>query len=79
MTRGEPIAPGWRRWADYRLGRLRDSMSGFLLYLVLTRRDDNLRHHTILIGDHYRCLVGGIFGGRLADDCSIYPHWRLND
>ena len=49
-------------------------MSSFLLYLGLDRHYDKLRHHTILIGDRYKGLVNDIFGGRLADDFSIYLH-----
>jgi phytoene desaturase len=74
-TYKELIAPEWRRrWTDHRIGRLRYSMSSFLLYLGLDRHYDKLRHHTILIGDRYKGLVGDIFGGRLADDFSIYLH-----
>ncbi|MDP9374270.1 MAG: phytoene desaturase family protein, partial [Chloroflexota bacterium] len=69
------IAPEWRRrWTDHRIGRMRYSMSSFLLYLGLDRRWPKLRHHTILIGDRYRGLVEDIFGGRLAEDFSIYLH-----
>jgi phytoene desaturase len=53
---------------------MRYSMSSFLLYLGLDRKYDKLRHHTILIGDRYKGLVSDIFGGRLADDFSIYLH-----
>ncbi len=69
------IAPEWRRrWTDHRIGRMRYSMSSFLLYLGLDRRWPKLRHHTILIGDRYRGLVGDIFGGRFTEDFSIYLH-----
>ena len=69
------IAPEWRRrWTDARLGRMRYSMSCFLLYLGLDRHYEQLRHHTILIGDRYQGLIGDIFGGRLAEDFSIYLH-----
>ncbi len=69
------VAPEWRRrWTDHRIGRMRYSMSSFLLYLGLDRRWPKLRHHTILIGDRYRGLVEDIFGGRLAEDFSIYLH-----
>lgn len=69
------IAPAWRRrWTDHRIGRMRYSMSSFLLYLGLDRHYDKFRHHTILIGDRYKGLVSDIFGGRLADDFSIYLH-----
>lgn len=74
-TYGGMIAPEWRRrWTDHRIGRMRYSMSSFLLYLGLDRHYDKLRHHTILIGDRYKGLVNDIFGGRLADDFSIYLH-----
>jgi phytoene desaturase len=74
-TYGELIArASRRRWTDHRLGRMRYAMSSFLLYLGLTRRYAKLQHHTILIGDRYRGLVGDIFGGRLADDCALYLH-----
>ena len=63
-----------RRWTDHRVGRMRYSMSSFLLYLGLDRRYDKFRHHTILIGDRYKGLVNDIFGGRMADDFSIYLH-----
>jgi phytoene desaturase len=75
VTYKDLIAPEWRRrWTDHRLDRMRYSMSSFLLYLGLDRRYDKLRHHTILIGDRYQGLVNDIFGGRLADDFSIYLH-----
>lgn len=74
-TYKEMIAPQWRRrWTDHRIGRMRYSMSSFLLYLGLDRHYDKFRHHTILIGDRYKGLVSDIFGGRLADDFSIYLH-----
>lgn len=75
LTYKEMIAPEWRRrWTDHRLGRMRYSMSSFLLYLGLDCHYDKFRHHTILIGDRYKGLVGDIFGGRMADDFSIYLH-----
>jgi phytoene desaturase len=74
-TYRELIAPQWRRrWTDHRIGRMRYSKSSFLLYLGLDRHYDKFRHHTILIGDRYKGLVNDIFGGRLADDFSIYLH-----
>ena len=75
MTYKAMIAPEWRRrWTDHRLERQHYSMSSFLLYLGLDRHYDKLQHHTILIGDRYRGLVNDIFGGRMADDFSIYLH-----
>jgi phytoene desaturase len=74
-TYKDMIAPEWRRrWTDHRLGRMRYSMSSFLLYLGLDRHYEKFRHHTILIGDRYQGLVSDIFGGRMADDFSIYLH-----
>ncbi|MFN8537243.1 MAG: hypothetical protein U0232_07170 [Thermomicrobiales bacterium] len=52
---------------DHRLGRMRYSMSSFLLYLGLDRHYDKFLHHTILIGDRYKGLVTDIPGGRLAE------------
>ncbi len=75
VTYKDLIAPQWRkRWTDHRIGRMNYSMSSFLLYLGLDRKYDKLRHHTILIGDRYKGLVTDIFGGRLAEDFSIYLH-----
>ncbi len=74
-TYQQMIDPIWRRrWTDQRLGRLRYSMSSFLLYFGLNRRYDKLRHHTIIIGDRYRGMINDIFAGRRADDFSIYLH-----
>ena len=74
-TYREMIAPEWRRrWTDHRVERMRYSMSSFLLYLGLDRHYDKFKHHTILIGDRYRGLVNDIFGGRMAEDFSIYLH-----
>ncbi len=74
-TYREMIAPQWRRrWTDHRIGRMRYSMSSFLLYLGLDRHYDKFKHHTILIGDRYKGLVNDIFGGRMAEDFSIYLH-----
>ena len=75
LTYKQLIAPEWRRrWTDHRVERQRYSMSSFLLYLGLDRHYDKFKHHTILIGDRYKGLVNDIFGGRMAEDFSIYLH-----
>ncbi len=67
--------PYRRGLAAARLTRYRYSMSCFLLYLGLNRRYEQLRHHTIVMSDHYRELVHDIFDGRgLPDDMAVYLH-----
>jgi phytoene desaturase len=51
------------------------SMSCYLLYLGLNRRYEQLRHHTILMADRYKQLIGDIFDGQgLSDDLAMYLH-----
>jgi phytoene desaturase len=60
-----------------RINRYRYSMSCFMLYLGINRRYDHLRHHTIVMSDHYRSLIHDIFdgGGRgIPDDLALYLH-----
>jgi phytoene desaturase len=66
-----------RRWRDARLGRLHWSMSLFVWHFGTrdTRGDwPDVGHHTILMGPRYRGLIKDIFGGRLAEDMSLYLH-----
>lgn len=64
-----------RRWTDRRLKRLNQSMSCFLLYLGINRRYDKLLHHTIIMAERYRELIGDIFDRKiLAPDFSLYLH-----
>jgi phytoene desaturase len=75
LTYKQMVAPEWRRrWTDHRVERQHYSMSSFLLYLGLDRHYDKFKHHTILIGDRYKGLISDIFGGRMAEDFSIYLH-----
>ena len=66
----------FRRWmSDARIKRLGQSMSCYLLYLGLDRQYPQLRHHTVIMADRYRGLIGDIFDGHgLADDFSLYLH-----
>ena len=75
-TYQELIAPRHRRkYTDRRIARLKHSMSCFLLYLGLDRQYDQLLHHTILMTDRYKGLIGDIFDRKiLADDFSLYLH-----
>ena len=64
-----------RKYTDRRIAGLKHSMSCFLLYLGLDRRYDKLRHHTIIMADRYKGLIGDIFDRKvLADDFSLYLH-----
>lgn len=64
-----------RRLTDRRLRSYGYSMSCFLLYLGLDRQYDKLRHHTIVMSDRYRGLLGDIFDGQgLPRDFSLYLH-----
>jgi phytoene desaturase len=58
-----------------RLGRMRHSMSLFLIYFGTRRRHPRLAHHNVLFGPRYRELLADIFDrGVLADDFSLYLH-----
>jgi phytoene desaturase len=53
MTRLVPNAVR-RRWSDERIARKKFSCSTFMMYLGLDGRQDELRHHTILLPRDYR-------------------------
>ena len=58
-----------------KLAASRHSMSLFVIYFGLSRRHDDIAHHTILFGPRYRELIAEIFGGaQLPDDFSLYLH-----
>jgi phytoene desaturase len=64
-----------RRNTDARLGRMRYSMSLFVVYFGTDRRYEGMAHHEILMGPRYRGLLDDIFRKkRLADDFSLYLH-----
>ncbi|GGJ89368.1 phytoene desaturase [Pseudomonas matsuisoli] len=57
------------------LKRKRFSMSLFVLYFGLSKRHEQLRHHTVCFGQRYRGLIEEIFNhDTLADDFSLYLH-----
>jgi phytoene desaturase len=71
LLRDEPLAARPAR----RLGRMRYSMSLFLIYFGTRRRHPHLAHHNVLFGPRYRELLDDIFEkGVLADDFSLYLH-----
>ncbi|HYB00539.1 MAG TPA: phytoene desaturase family protein [Ktedonobacteraceae bacterium] len=58
-----------------RLKNYHYSMSCYLLYLGVNRQYDNLRHHTIIMPEHYRKLIGDIFDGQgMPEDLALYLH-----
>lgn len=58
-----------------RARRFRQSMSLFVGYFGTRGVYPELKHHTILLGERYRDLLGDIFERRvLADDFSLYLH-----
>lgn len=58
-----------------RVKRYHYSMSCFLLYLGLNRQYEHLRHHTIIMPDHYQKLIRDIFDGQgMPDDLALYLH-----
>ncbi|HLJ35806.1 MAG TPA: phytoene desaturase family protein, partial [Ktedonobacteraceae bacterium] len=55
--------------------RYRYSMSCFMLYLGINRQYEQLRHHTIIMPENYRELIGDIFDGQgLPEDLALYLH-----
>ena len=58
-----------------RMNRYRYSMSCFLLYLGINRQYEHLRHHTIIMPDHYQKLIRDIFDGQgMPNDLALYLH-----
>jgi phytoene desaturase len=71
LLRHEPAAAPSAR----RLGRMRHSMSLFLIYFGTRTRYPDLAHHNVIFGPRYRELLEDIFGrGILAEDFSLYLH-----
>jgi phytoene desaturase len=64
-----------QRTAARRLTSYHYSMSCFLLYLGINRNYAHLRHHTIIMPDHYQKLIHDIFDGQgIPDDLALYLH-----
>ena len=57
------------------LGKMRQSMSLFLIYFGTKKRYPNLAHHNVIFGSRYKELLRDIFeNGVLPDDFSLYLH-----
>jgi phytoene desaturase len=68
-----------RKYTDYRLARMRYSMSLVVIYFGTDRlyRDGSrpMAHHDIILGSRYKPLLHDIFSKKLlADDFSLYLH-----
>jgi phytoene desaturase len=64
-----------KKYTDERLANMRYSMSLFVIYFGTTKQYPDLRHHTILLCERYKELLGDIFNRKtLPDDFSIYLH-----
>ncbi len=68
-----------RKYTDYRLARMRHSMSLVVIYFGTDRQyrggSAPLAHHDILLGKRYKPLLDDIFHRKhLADDFSLYLH-----
>lgn len=75
-TYGDLIAPSFRKkWTPARLGRIRHSMSAFLVYLGVRHQYKTLLHHTLILSKRYKPLIEDIFKRKiLAEDFSMYLH-----
>ncbi|WP_118858236.1 phytoene desaturase [Sphingomonas mesophila] len=60
--------------AAARLRRKRFSPSLFVVHFSADGDYPDVPHHTILFGPRYQGLLGDIYGGKLADDPSLYLH-----
>jgi phytoene desaturase len=76
MVYTKMIAPEHRRTnTDASIGRIKQSMSLFVMYFGAKGVWKDTAHHTILLGPRYKELLRDIFDRRvLADDFSLYLH-----
>ncbi len=66
-----------RKYSNSKLENMRYSMSLFVIYFGTKKqyRDQNLKHHNIILGKRYRGLLDDIFHKKyLSDDFSLYLH-----
>ena len=65
-----------RVYSNHKIEGLKYSMSLFVIYFGTDRRytDTGLKHHNIILSERYKELLADIFGGKLADDFSLYLH-----
>ncbi|MCY3413113.1 MAG: phytoene desaturase [Candidatus Heimdallarchaeota archaeon] len=70
------IDPQYRKKnSDRRYKRIKYSMSLFLIYFGTSKRYEDVKHHTIIMGPRYKELLKDIFNRKiLADDFSSYLH-----
>ncbi len=66
-----------RKYSNKKLENMRYSMSLFVIYFGTKKqyRNQNLKHHNIILGERYRGLLDDIFHKKhLPDDFSLYLH-----
>jgi phytoene desaturase len=70
------VAPAHRRkYTNAKLGRMRYSMSLFVIYFGTSKTYPGINHHTIILGKRYKALLHDIFTAKhLSDDFSLYLH-----
>lgn len=70
------IRPEFRKkWTNRRLGRIKYSMSAFLIYLGVRKQYPKLLHHTLILSHRYKGLIRDIFDRhRVPEDFSMYLH-----
>lgn len=78
FTYSRMIAPEHRpTYSDRKIGKMKYSMSLFVLYFGTDRRytDSGLAHHNIILGERYKSLLEDIFRKKvLPRDFSLYLH-----
>jgi phytoene desaturase len=65
-----------KKWNSWRINRLEFSMGLFVLYFGTHIQYEDVKHHTILMGDSYEGLLDSIFNKKELryDDMSLYLH-----
>lgn len=65
-----------KKWNPSRINRLEFSMGLFVLYFGTHIQYEDVKHHTILMGDSYEGLLNSIFNKKELryDDMSLYLH-----
>jgi hypothetical protein len=54
-----------KKYSDRRLSRMRYSMSLFIIYFGTSRKYDDIKHHTIILGERYKELLNDIFNRKV--------------
>ena len=64
-----------KKWTNRKVEKVDYTMSCFLLYMGVSKKYDNLKHHTLILSERYRDLITDIFDNKiLPDDFSMYLH-----